>query len=314
MSQSADGDRQTNVRSAAALLASSASRPHFADRAGVPTLERVRAHFQKPELYLQNRVDISARCQLVEELIGRPAEKSILDVGCGDGSISLPLLAGSNRLTLIDLSQNMLEIAEQGIPAEWADRVTFLNADFVDHEWTEQFDIVLCIGVLAHVTRIEDAIARLACLVKPGGECIIQLTDAGRFAGRMLHGFGVWYGRLVRGHGYSTNCTKADETVALARQQGLFLAGKRGYWPLLPGMKRLPAAWTSRFQRFGRTNRYFSRHGADVLLHFKKVASENGRTDRTETEQIANVPDARSSHAATDSGSTPVVHRQRGPR
>ena len=47
----------------------------------------------------------------------------ILDIGCGDGSLSLPLLDDRSRLTLLDFSEGMLERARQNIPPGMNTRV-----------------------------------------------------------------------------------------------------------------------------------------------------------------------------------------------
>jgi SAM-dependent methyltransferase len=50
--------------------------------------------------------------ETVQELVRLSGDARVLDIGCGDGSISLPLLTGKTSLTLLDLSAKMLSIAK----------------------------------------------------------------------------------------------------------------------------------------------------------------------------------------------------------
>ena len=71
------------------------------------------------------------RIETVREFLKNPRFGHILDIGCGDGSISLPLLTTENRLTLLDMSEGMLARAKSGIPAGLSGSVETLKSDFM---------------------------------------------------------------------------------------------------------------------------------------------------------------------------------------
>ena len=61
--------------------------------------------FQKPEWYFTKLgYHVRVRIETVAEFLNGATLDRILDIGCGDGSISLQLLKEENRLTLLDLS------------------------------------------------------------------------------------------------------------------------------------------------------------------------------------------------------------------
>ena len=65
--------------------------------------------FENPQWYFQKLgYHVRVRIETVTEFLNAAKFDRILDIGCGDGSISLPLLTNENRLTLLDMSEGML--------------------------------------------------------------------------------------------------------------------------------------------------------------------------------------------------------------
>ncbi|MEW2290737.1 class I SAM-dependent methyltransferase [Streptomyces sp. NPDC047841] len=108
--------------------------------------------------------------RLLAELPATPAR--ILDVGCGNGEMTLRLAAAGHQVTGGDPSARMLAAAAGRLEArpELADRVRLVDArlDSLPFEG-ELFDAVCCHGVLMYLDEPDTAVARLAGLVAPGG-------------------------------------------------------------------------------------------------------------------------------------------------
>ena len=124
---------------------------------------------------------------LVAEAAGRttPAARALLDIGCGAGNYSLRLLQELPGLdvTLIDLSQPMLDRALQRVGAATTGRVSARAGDIREAELgAGQFDVVLAAAVLHHLrTDAEwDAVfAKIYTALKPGGSLwIFDLVDS----------------------------------------------------------------------------------------------------------------------------------------
>ncbi|WP_138994351.1 methyltransferase domain-containing protein [Larkinella sp. C7] len=95
---------------------------------------------------------------------------SVLDVGCGSGAITRGMaerVGPQGRVVGIDPSETLLLQARQ--QAGNFPQLTFQTADVYDFETAEQFDLVTCARVLQWLARPEDALARMAKWVKPGG-------------------------------------------------------------------------------------------------------------------------------------------------
>jgi len=159
----------------------------FVAAGGLSKSDLVKAVFERPQRYLtRRRFDITIRAETVRDFVSDKNYQNVLDIGCGDASISLPLLKRDTKLTLLDFSTSMLSIAQSKVPNELAGNVTVRNEDLMDaafHSGT--FDVIICLGVLAHVESPEVLIQKLATLLRPGGSLILEFTDAFHSVGRL---------------------------------------------------------------------------------------------------------------------------------
>jgi ubiquinone/menaquinone biosynthesis C-methylase UbiE len=106
----------------------------------------------------------------------------ILDIGGGPGRYSLYLAGKGHKVTLLDLSQHNIDIAgekskELGIPLE--DRIKGNALDLRAFP-EEKFDVVLLMGPLYHLVRLEDrrkALEEALRLLKKGGVIIASFIS-----------------------------------------------------------------------------------------------------------------------------------------
>ena len=184
-------------------------------------VEAVRTVFDQPEWYFKKRAhDIQIRVETVNEFSKlRPAAR-ILDIGCGDGSISRPLLKANTQLTCIDVANNMLSIAKAKVPPEFAGNVVTINEDFMNAEFEPQsFDLILCIGLMVHVVSPAAFIAKVVTLLKPGGSIIMECSDASHFTFKLLYPI-YRFKALFRPSTYSLNAvTYAEISKILTRHK-----------------------------------------------------------------------------------------------
>jgi ubiquinone/menaquinone biosynthesis C-methylase UbiE len=193
-------------------------------------VEHVKSWFENPDKYLgRRRFDIQVRIETVQEFTKDESFDRVLDVGCGDGSISLPLLNRSKQITLLDLSANMLAIARDKIPPDRANDVKLINSSFLDANLeSRSFDLILCIGVLAHVDSPRAVIAEIDRIAKPGACVIVEFTDSSHLWGMpdLLYQKVM---RVVRPAPYSTNRLNNEGIVQLLHENGLHPVGVYRY-------------------------------------------------------------------------------------
>jgi tRNA (cmo5U34)-methyltransferase len=148
------------------------------------TVDQIRARFdQDVERFSNLEVGHSAAVDspLCLELITRaaaattPQATHALDIGCGAGNYSLKLLQAlpNLNLTLIDLSQPMLERAVQRLRPATTGQITALQADLRELDLgTGQFDILLAAAVFHHLRSDEEwqsVFAKCYAALRPGG-------------------------------------------------------------------------------------------------------------------------------------------------
>src|ERR1700728_4858272 len=83
-----------------------------------------------------------------------PHARHVLDVGCGAGNYTLKLLERLPNLdvTLLDLSQPMLDRASERIKRATTGRITAIQGDVREVELPDaQFDVILAAAVLHHL-------------------------------------------------------------------------------------------------------------------------------------------------------------------
>ena len=115
--------------------------------------------------------------RLFMSLIRPLAPRSILDVGCGQGSLLAELRSEFPTCALngIDVSASALDLARQKVPT-----ARFWDMDITRETLTEQFDLVICSEVLEHVP---DDVAILKNLALVTGRYLVISTVQGRMRG-----------------------------------------------------------------------------------------------------------------------------------
>lgn len=105
--------------------------------------------------------------------IHRPGMTAV-DLGAGTGVVTLALAECGFRVTAVDHSPDMLEIARhKAAMAGLEDRIEFVQGDLNTLE-LEAADVVTVQGLLHHLPNLEDGVAAIARALKPGGEFYVS--------------------------------------------------------------------------------------------------------------------------------------------
>lgn len=119
---------------------------------------------QYDHLYAEK--DYSAECDLIEAAIAKHAEKppaTMLDIGCGTGRHALALTKRGYRVTGVDLSAAMLEIARAASKnLELGIRPEFVQGDARDFSIGRRFDAaIMMFAVIGYLSSNADVLAGL---------------------------------------------------------------------------------------------------------------------------------------------------------
>jgi S-adenosylmethionine-dependent methyltransferase len=98
----------------------------------------------------------------------------VLDVGCGQGTQAIRLVAAGHEVTGIDLSRDLLDRAHADAVAALGDdaqRLHLQQSDLFEFAGNaaSEWDVVCCHGVVMYLPSLAEAVAALVPLVRPGG-------------------------------------------------------------------------------------------------------------------------------------------------
>jgi 2-polyprenyl-3-methyl-5-hydroxy-6-metoxy-1,4-benzoquinol methylase len=102
--------------------------------------------------------------------------KTVLDVGCGSGLITnlFALKYPEVKFTGLDFA-NGVHHAEFIANTVGITNVVYVKEDFLSVNLEQQYDLVICQGVLHHIPDHTSALEKLKQLVSPGGTLVIGL-------------------------------------------------------------------------------------------------------------------------------------------
>lgn len=108
-----------------------------------------------------------------------PSNSMILDAGCGSCAKSLLLAARGFRVTAVDYSAHVLELAAEVVRKQgFVDRISLQREDLTGFSFTDRtFDFVLCWGVLMHIPNLQGALKELTRVVRNGGWVVISESN-----------------------------------------------------------------------------------------------------------------------------------------
>ncbi len=115
------------------------------------------------------------RIQYMLEQTGDIKGKKILDVGCGGGILSLPLLRLEGKVFSLDPSPEMIEVLKQKAAAENL-KTNTLNCNIEDCS-EKDFDIILLMDVVEHVENVNHFLGEVKSRLKQGGRIIISTIN-----------------------------------------------------------------------------------------------------------------------------------------
>ena len=125
--------------------------------------------FDSPKnIFLANLV-----CQVVEKQIALLLDKEILDFGGGTGLLALPLAQQAKSVTLVDISEKMLDQARLKAEQQDIKNIQFLEQDLLANPLEQKFDIIVVSRVLHHIPDLDATLAMFHHHLREKGQVLI---------------------------------------------------------------------------------------------------------------------------------------------
>jgi SAM-dependent methyltransferase len=208
--------------------------------------------------YFQTRLRLT--CELAEGLSGR-----LLDCAAGTGEITCALLEPGrfNHATVVDISPTMLQSAKALLASQIKNaELEFVQSDvFAFKPSDSRFDLILCLGLIAHTGRLDILLPHLKSMLTPGGRIILQATLTDHLGTRLVRALASTT-ELAR-RGYRISWFSQRNISDASDRAGLRILETRRHSLGVPFGDRL-WRWAN-FQLETRLEKWASRHGADAM-------------------------------------------------
>ncbi len=102
-------------------------------------------------------------------------DAEVLDIGCGEGYVSIRLAEKCKKVTGFDINTADLKLAEdKKSRSKYKDKIFFLSGDVLKLPFPdESFDLVCLLDVLPHIRQDREALIEISRVLKPAGRVII---------------------------------------------------------------------------------------------------------------------------------------------
>ncbi len=125
------------------------------------------------------------RLQLVQRLLEGVSAQSVYEFGCGDATPLVRIAMNNRRVAANDISPEMVRYAQANLEAAGfsATDVTLLDVQDEDALSAElalrgQFDSVIAMGVIPHVTDDRAFVHGMSHFIRPGGQLLLQFRNS----------------------------------------------------------------------------------------------------------------------------------------
>ncbi len=169
------------------------------------------------------------RLSLITELVGDLKNKDVLDLGCGGGLISIPLISKGARVTGIDLSTESVAIASKVAEGKGH----FMTGDICSLDLpSASMDCVLMLDVLDHVPHFAQAIREASRVLRDNGKLFIGTLNRNIIAHLLVVTLGETLGFIPKGTHDSKLFIKPEELIETCSLYGLRHLFIQGEWPV----------------------------------------------------------------------------------
>ena len=223
-------------------------------------------------LFLQQQTATSfsfrRRLEMAVEL-SQDSSGRMLDCATGTGEITAAVLQNSRltQATIVDISPEMLGHAQAHLartvrrPGVSLQLVPADIFEFLPAASLELYDLVLCLGLIAHTGRLDELLGSMKSLLAPGGKILLQSTLLDHPGTRLVRA--VTAERYFRNHGYYIHYFTAREIEEACKRCGLFIQENRRFAVGVPFGDKVWAKGNYWLETVGQ--KWAGQHGSEAI-------------------------------------------------
>ncbi|WP_298649457.1 class I SAM-dependent methyltransferase [uncultured Proteiniphilum sp.] len=107
-------------------------------------------------------------------------EDTVLDYGCGTGTITLQIARNARKVYGVDVSEGMLKRAQQNLKNQNADNATFMKITTLNEMFQDKFfQVITIFNVLQYIDNRKKIFNQFYKLLEPQGKLIIAVPCFG---------------------------------------------------------------------------------------------------------------------------------------
>jgi len=168
---------------------------------------------------------------------------ALLECASGTGEVTESILSSGafREATVVDLSTNMLEQARERLQRlDGKIRFDFVNQDIFAFRPTNEsgsYNLILCLGLIAHTGRLEELLRHLGSMLAPGGGILLQSSLANHVGNRLKT---RWTGRRSeQQEGYRISYFRLNDILRGVEAAGLKVRRQQRYRLGIPFANRI---------------------------------------------------------------------------
>lgn len=204
------------------------------------------------------------RLTLVCELAGASSGR-LLDCAAGTGEITCAVLKSGrfHYATIVDVSPTMLQSAKNLLASQIKNaELEFVQSDVFNFKPVDShFDLILCLGLIAHTGRLNILLPHLKSMLTPDGRIILQTTLIDHLGTRIVRA--LTSRRELARRGYRISWFTQRNISDACDGAGMRILETRRHNVGVPFGDHF-SPWAN-FQLETRLEKWASRHGADAI-------------------------------------------------
>jgi 2-polyprenyl-3-methyl-5-hydroxy-6-metoxy-1,4-benzoquinol methylase len=237
-------------------------------------VQEVKTHFDHlSSVYKQNFADkktgknfeFRTRMNLVAQLLSSSSGR-LLDCACGTGEITAAVLKSGRfqNAVVADISPEMLTYAKDRISKEaQGSEVDYQQIDIFKYRPSnsQKFDVILCLGLIAHTGNLPKLLEHLKSMLAPGGKILLQSSLLDHWGIRLVRF--LTSKKYERTHHYKVSYYRNADIEKAVRAAGFEIASVNFYRFGLPFGDRISEVGNYWVERL--TQKISTRVGSDAI-------------------------------------------------